>query len=188
MKNKLYLLAALFLSTWGPGCVETALAGNGSGNVSRVMGLGAAGPAVGSVAAPSSSVEIPSGKTVFTITAGDIQAAQSNGNYYPFYKNGVAFQAGASGTYCFNFRLAGNTVSTGVQLISATASFAFNANSITGGVYQQGASGKTGFMVGSTVYAWFFQSGVYTFGANTYGGYQANNSQGFSLAADCYDL
>jgi hypothetical protein len=40
MKNKLFLALALFLSTWGPGCVEFASAATGSGNVSDVVTYG----------------------------------------------------------------------------------------------------------------------------------------------------
>ena len=189
MKSKLLALA-LFISAWGPGCVELAHAGNGSGNVSNVIGLGVAGPATSAPSAASTFMGIPSGKTVFSIHAGDLQAAASNGNYYPFYKDGVAFQAGASGTYCFNFTLSGNTANTGTQLVSATASFAFNASSITGGVYQMGASGKTGMYTSAAANTGFrvVQPGVYTFGANTYGGFQAQNAQAFLMSADCYDL
>lgn len=167
-----------------------AFALNGSGNVSNVIGLGVSGPAVTSVNSPGSSIPLPTGKTVFTIVAGDAQASATNGNYYPFYKNGVAFQAGASGTYCFSVRLIANTANTGTQLVSATASFAYNASSLTGGVYQGGASGKSTYMNSGAgnAQSWIYQPGVYTFGANTYGGFQAQNSQAFAMSADCYDL
>lgn len=183
MKTFITLLLALWLPL-------SAFAATGSGNVSSVLGLGVAGPAVTAVSNPASTIQIPTSKAVFSIVGGDVQAAATNTNYYPFYKNGVAFQAGSSGTFCFNFRMSGGTANTGVQLVSATAAFAYNANSLTGAVYQGGASGKTTMMVSGTVNAlsWMFQPGVYTFGANTYGGYQAENSQGFVVGADCYDL
>lgn len=165
----------------------TALAGNGSGNVSNVVGIGATGTTVN---APTAFFSIPAGAQIFSLYAGDIQANQTATNYYPFYKNGVAYQVTAGKTaYCFNFTLASGSTAAGVsvQLISATASFAFNANSITGGVYQFGASAKAGFVVSPTAQTQAAWPGVYTFGASTYPGFQAGNSQNFVLHADCYE-
>ena len=180
MKTFLTLLLALWLPL-------SAFAATSSGNIANVFGLGYFGPASTAVGGPSAFLQIPSTKTVFSIHAGDAQTAATNGNFYPFYKNGVAFQAGASGTYCFNFTLIGATTNTGVELVSATASFAFNAASLTGGVFQMGASGKTGLFT-TNAQVRTAQPGVYTFGANTFGGFQAENSQTFQVSADCYDL
>lgn len=170
----LSLILALLIPT-------AAFAGNGSGNVSNVLGLGSFG-SVG----PSSFISIPSTATVFTIFAGD-SSTVTTGNFYPFYKDGVAFQAGANGTRCFNLVIIPTTANTSIQLVSATASFAFNAGSLTGGVFQGGATGKylVPTQAAATQTTW---SGIYKFGASTYGGFQAGNTQAFQMHMDCYDL
>jgi len=181
-----HLVKALFIYILA---ASTASAGIIPSQVPNI-GLGVSGPATSAPSAASAFLAIPPGRTVFTIHAGDAAASATNGNFYPFYKDGVAFQAGANGTLCFNITLVAGTANTGAQLVSATASFAFNASSLTGGVYQMGASGKTGFLMAATANTGFrfIQPGVYKFGANTYGGFQAQNSASLAMSMDCYDL
>jgi hypothetical protein len=142
-----------------------------------------------SVTIPLTSLSGSGVNGVFSLYSGNNSAA-TNTNFYPFYKNGVAYQVTAGKTaYCFNLTNApGATPPTWFQLVSATASFAFNAASITSGVYQGGASAQFANISGSTSYIPAGVPGVYTFAASTYPGWQSANNQTFNIHMDCFEL
>lgn len=177
MKNKLYLLLTLFLSTWGPGCVELAHAGNGSGNVSDVVQFGGG-------ANTSSNAQMAISKSALTAnsTSGeyfmlDYGGAPTDGTCSPFRKNGVTFQAGASGTLCVELMYQAGGTNNTVQLFSATATYANNVtcSSQTGPVYQSGGSGNYTYFSSATAGVLAVHPIIYKFGANTWPGAQIQN-------------
>lgn len=184
MKTFLSLILALFLPL-------AALAGNGSGNVSNVVGLIGAQSATTVAPQVIASFGIPAGVSVFSIYAGDWTASVTSGNFYPFYKNGSAYQVSSGKTAtCFNITMLING-SGSIQLMSATASFAFNASSVTGGVYQGGASGRAVITNGSfTGGIPLTIPGTYQFTSLTYPGYQVGSGSMDRpplVHADCYE-
>lgn len=129
------------------------------------------------------SALIGSGR-VFTISAGDWVGSLTAGNFYPFYKDGVAYQV-TSGKTAYCWGLTGKAgAASAIQLVSATASFAYNAGSITGGVYQGGVAGKYP-QVFTTAYGRV--PGTYSFAATTYPGIQAGASNAIMAKMDCVE-
>lgn len=152
------------------------------------IGLGA----IGSTTSPTANVDIGNfaggaGKfSVFSLYAGGVSLTANN--FYPFYKNGVAYQVTAGKVaYCFNHTGNSGTASQYYQLISATASFAANASSITGGVFQCGATITSCNTTPSSAFIYGAIPGTYQFAASTFAGFQAFNSANFQVHLDCYE-
>lgn len=123
---------------------------------------------------------------VFSLYGGDGGALTAT-DFYPFYKNGVAYQVTAGKTaYCFNFT-ANNAAAASFQFVSATASFAFGAASITGGVHMGGAAGKYPLESGASANVVVSIPGTYTFGASTFPGFQIAGNNVLQLHTDCYE-
>ncbi len=160
-----------------------------------IIGTGATG-----LIGPTSNIPLsnPAGGTfstpgayaTFSLHAGSI-VAPTVGNYYPLYKNGTAYHVSSGlnmGAICFD--MVANTYNSGgqpYQLMSATASFAYNAGSVTGGVYQCGSSGTYCEWSGLTVNRPDPVPGIYIFGANTYAGYQAGTTNTYGIHMTCYE-
>jgi len=126
---------------------------------------------------------------IFTIVAGDTSNSLTSTNYYPFYKNGVAYQVTAGKTaVCFDKTAESGVANAQFQLVSATASFAFNAASLTGGVYQASAAGKGGEIVACSASTWCGLPGSYQFAASTYPGIQSLVAQTLSMKMDCQEV
>jgi hypothetical protein len=125
---------------------------------------------------------------IFSLFSGNNSTATA-GNFYPFYKNGVAYQVtGGKTAYCFNITASSGAASSFFQLLSATASFTWNqSTALTGGVYQCGAAATYCAVANSTVAVPAPYPGVYSFGASTYVGMQAGNSQYYQIHMDCYE-
>lgn len=144
----------------------------------------------GKSAIPPSSLSGTGVNGIFSLTAGDGSNNLTAGNFYPFYKNGVAYQVTSGKTaYCFNITLHTSAVANAAQLVSATASFAFNAGSITGGVHQAGAAGKYPMVnQAASTNNGAPQPGTYQFGATTFPGIQSSASATCVVRMDCYEL
>jgi hypothetical protein len=123
---------------------------------------------------------------VFSLFAGN--NSMTGNDYYILYKNGVAYQVGASTkAYCVNSTAATTSASDGYQLFSATASFANGASSITGAVYQCGSPGLNCTPANSTTYVPYPVPGIFVFGSSTYAGMQPASSAGYFIHLDCYE-
>lgn len=187
MKNKILLTLAIFISTWGPGCVEIAHAGNGSGNVSNVAVVGATPTApLGLANIPPSSIGGTGG--YFTISAGP-GVTRSSDHVMPFRKDGVLYQVSSGKTaYCFAITIWSAVASIKYQLMSDTVTFANDAlaGSLTAPVYQGGVSTNYGIIAHVTnssipdPYA-----GTYSFGSLTWPGVQQSTSDMYNLTAVC---
>jgi hypothetical protein len=157
--------------------------------VASVVGIGAAG----STASPSSLLlnQILGSNRVFTITCGGT-GGQTSTNFYPCYKDGTAY-AVTSGkkAYCFDQTCAGATVNLPYQLVSATAAIAENVGSLTGGVYQGGATQKYPLKCSvGTAHVPYPIAGVYVFDASSavvYPGFQAGSTDTYQLKMNCIE-
>lgn len=165
MKN-LIILGLILLS-------PRSFAANGSGNISNVMTLGGVNTVDGLNIGEANS------QGYFTLFVGS--GGTTTNNFYPFYKNGVAYQVTAGKTFqAVKICSLSSAASTLFQLLTATSSFAFNASSVTGGVFQGGASGT-----GAAVYAmisnistnaWLCSSSTYSAAASTFMGVEVNGT------------
>lgn len=186
-----YLLLALVFPI-------SSFAASGSGSVTDAIAVGSSPGATVGHFQPNTFMSMSrltdgSSPQVFSIYAAAVSTLTA-GNVYPFYKNGVIYQV-TSGkkAYCFNFSAVDIVSSNhGIQLLSATATFANNATtgSLTGAVYQGGVAGN---------YVWLASSGgqtgadtplpgTYTFGASTFPGYQwQNGTFNSSVHGLCYE-
>jgi hypothetical protein len=112
--------------------------------------------------------------------------------FYPLLKNGVAYQVGASTkAYCFNFTSGAQNGSNGPwQLVSATAAISANSSSISGGVYQGGASQNWAQTTGNNSNQEVANPGFYTFGSSTYTGIQTGGSGTgpYFVHIDCFEM
>ena len=180
MERYVMLLLSLFLSV-------SSFAAQPSPSPSIALnGMGST-PAVGSSLLPS--MLIGSGVNgIFSLYGGD-GATLTAGNFYPLYKNGVAYQVTTGKTaYCFNITDSVGTAAIAFQLLSATASFTFNqSTALTGGVYQCGAAAKDCAQGGAAISTIYGQPGTYQFAAQTYAGFQAGNSQVYQIHMDCFE-
>lgn len=142
----------------------------GSGNVSNVLGLGGAPSST-----TASNLTIPENNSqgYFTLYMGK---GGTVSDYYILYKNGTAYQV-TSGKTCYVVGIGMNAPGSGnnIQLISATAPFADGASSITGGVYQGGASGNYPVLQGAAG-TWVYYPTTFQFAASTYAGIQAGGT------------
>lgn len=178
---KFLITLALLFST-------AAFAGNGSGNVSNVIGLGGFGatPTVRSYAG------IPAGAVVFSVFAGDLVNIVTANAAYPFYKNGSLWQVASGKTAtCFNI-----TSYQGAalywELLSATATFSPNTAtaSLTSPLYETGSATKYAHFQGGVSNVWAAGPGTYQFPAATPGvwpGMLVNSANAAAIHMDCYE-
>lgn len=115
----------------------SALAVNGSGNVSNVVTLGGGGTDT-SPALQVPVADILNG-TWFTITTGGATGAA---NFSPFHKNGTATAVPSGKSwYCYGPTWTATAANDGFQLSASTSAPAINAASLSGSpVYQNGAA------------------------------------------------
>lgn len=127
--------------------------------------------------------------STFSLYSGDIGATLTATNYYPFYRDGAAYHTGTKKAYCYNRTDISQSINAYYQVISATASFAFNAAAITGGKYQNGAAAKYSTLMPTALYRTW--SGQYVFGdgsTDTYAGIQSGTSLTLVVTLDCYEI
>lgn len=106
---------------------------------------------------------------------------------YPFWKNGALYQVtSGKSAYCVNGTAAASTGSLSYQLVSSTATFA-NAGSLTGGVYQAGASANDVDLVGANANVPGAVPGSYVFAASTWPGIQSGGNLVFFVHLDCFE-
>lgn len=153
---------------------------NISGNISKTLQLGGVGI--------NNPLTIPEGNSegYFTLECG---INPTGGNFYRLYKNGAQYQVTAAKT-CQVVAIsyyAGTVNDQVFQLVSATATFADNASSLTGPVYQYGASGLYGFGAIAT-YTWYTTSQTYSFAASTFPGVQAHNASRCGMFIICKEV
>jgi hypothetical protein len=176
----LYLILALILPL-------TALAGNGSANLSSTKVIGGNTSQPGNITVPNTD------RTYFTLFAG--VATSVNGHFYPFYKNGALYQVPSGKTAaCENIQIIGTASNEALSLMSATATFAQNATSATGAVYQCGTDsvpcmltiGPAGSttLPGATIIP-----GGYDFAATTWPGFQPiTGSADIAVQLQCREI
>jgi hypothetical protein len=116
----------------------------------------------------------------FTLYTND--GTKTGTHYGAFYKNGVAYQVTAGKTFqVTKICIATVAANTTFQLMSATASFAENAASVTGGVYQSGvAAGNSLQSTAANTYVCY--GSTYSFAASTYPGFGAGGTTNYYLA------
>ncbi len=150
---------------------------NGSGNVSNILSIG------GFDAAENLTIPESNGPGYFTLYA----QVGTSGMFSPFFRDGVQYQV-ATGKTCKVTKILATCTTTGesFQLVSATATFAANAASITGGVYQLGAAGLY-IPNTTTALVAIGYSLTYQFTALTFPGFQAN-SGGSSVMLICKEV
>lgn len=102
------------------------------------------------------------------------------GNYAPFYKNGVAYQVSSGKSFqVYQICVESPGTSAAFSLVSATASFAHNASSITGGVYQSGTVSNYNMFTSASAEQVKCWNWMYSFAQNTYPGIQGNTATGY---------
>lgn len=184
MKNFLILLLALTPPIH-------VFAASGSGNLSSIATPQVFGTFTQSGSVPLSLLSGATVGTVYSVFAGDVQNSLSASNFYPLYRDGVAVTAPIGHKiHCFNFTMTSGSVANGLQLVSATASFAFNAASLTGGVYQMGAAGKYNMIQSTGTNQGSPQAGTYTFdgtSAAVFPGIQVAAATTYSFHAECFN-
>ena len=173
-----YLLLSLFISA-------SALAGNGSGNVSSVIGLGAMGATTSAVSTVPLSQIAASSTKIFTLFAGGNFTA---GNYSPLYKNGVAYQSAAI-VHCFNIRSSGETGGILWQIVDDSgAAITFNqSGALTTGLFQGGAAAQYAMRAGVTANIPHLNPGVWQSASGRYLGVQLGFSARYEISMDCYE-
>lgn len=171
MKTIISLFLAILLMT------GNTFAATGSGNVTNVVNLGGINS--------TSNLAIPESNSQNYITLSS-NAAGTAGNFYPLYKNGAAYQVTAGKTFYVTkvCVMALTTANSTLQLLSATASFAYGATSLTGGVFQGGASTpatQLPLYTGTTAGAYQCYDMSYQFAASTYPGWESGGSVTYSI-------
>ena len=78
---------------------------------------------------------------IFHLIGGSI-AALVNGDFYPFFKDGVAYQVTAGkSAFCFDWQASSNAAISTFQLVSDTVAITFaQAGALTAGVFQCGVT------------------------------------------------
>jgi hypothetical protein len=111
----------------------------------------------------------------------------SSGNYSPFYKNGVLYQVTPGKTCtCYRTKFWDDVAGSRAQLVSATSTFAINASSLTGGVFQGGVAGN--YVLNSqAAMAWTYYSDSYDFGSATFPGAQFSVPTGRLILSACVE-
>jgi len=145
--------------------------------------LGGADTYPGNLVIPESNIGSTGG--YFTVMAGS--ASEGAGDFYPFWKNGVAYQVTSGKTaYCTALMFAGGQAFNTMQLVSATATFANGASSLTGGVYYCGAAGNYCLGSGTAANTYNPMGVSQTFAATTWPGIQTQaTGQIYSVLMSC---
>lgn len=153
-----------------------------------ILTIAAPGQNTQALSIPLSSLSGTGVNGVFSLYGGSASTGLTNANFYPFYKNGVQYQVTAGKTaYCFNFKYTGGNANVPLQLVSSTATFAYNAASLTSPVYQGGAT-QISPLQGGAANTTVPMPGVYTFAASTFPGFQNNSaSVSYGVTMECYE-
>ena len=143
------------------------------------------------VASPSFiGIDNPSGSNyaMFSLDTGDLGAAFTAGHFYPFFKNGAAYSVTTGkAAYCFNLAGEAQTASNYFAVMTATASFAYNAAAVSNEANWCGAAGKACRGTGSTAAAWVQHPGIYIFASpNIFPGVEGN-AAAMAIHMDCYE-
>lgn len=164
--KKIIILLLLTLS-------NQSFAANGSGNISNILTTG------GVTTADSLNISEPNSQGYFSVYVGS--GGTTTNHFYPFYKNGVAYQVNAGKTFQISKVCSVSTTSSiSFQLVSDTSSFAHNATSLTSGVYQGGLSGASGSVYPMKTHAtagtWDCVDTIYVDAASTFPGIEINGT------------
>lgn len=164
-----------------------AFAGNGSGNVSSVIGLGPSSGLAPTSYVPLTNLAGSAGTyAVFSVYASSNATA---GNFYPLYKNGTAYQVTAGKTaYCFNFAPSAATGAIRFQIVSDTAAISFDqSTALTSGLFQGGAAARYPLRNSTTANKKEIYPGTFSIGASRYVAVQVSFSDIFEFSMDCYE-
>jgi hypothetical protein len=146
---------------------------------------------VASFPAGNQSLSVAPGDTTYFALYAGLNAV-GNGVTYPFLKNGVLYQVTAGKTaYCESITYRTGAASGGLQLLSATATFASGTatGSLTGPVYQCGGAGVYCLHGALTANAPVTEAMPYAFAASTWPGAQfADNTQMYEVRLVCHEI
>lgn len=131
---------------------------------------------------------------IFHLHGGESSALTAP-NFFALLRDGVAYQVSATSgkvAHCFNIFTWGRTGSQDWQLVSSTAAIATGTTgtaSLTGGVYETGQAAHYGRQTSATADTIARSSGpiMWTFGNNTFAGFQAGNSNAYGIEMDCVE-
>ncbi len=132
------------------------------------------------------------GEKVFMLSTVTTVNAVANGNH-PFTRDGSATiytVPAATSTYCFSGVYAGDTANAYWQLMSATASFTAGATSgsLTGGIFQAGASANYFYRVIGTLDQFYpVPMTGYRFLAGSFPGIQSGGTTGVRVILNCFE-
>jgi hypothetical protein len=178
--GRFLVLISIFLSLGA----RAAVPGN-----APILTIAAPGQNTQSLSIPLSSLSGSGVNGVFSLFGGGSSTTATD--YYPLYKNGVAYFTGATTkAYCFNISyISGNTPSS-MQLVSSTAAITAGSSSLTSGKYQGGISGTYVNTVSTSATTFVPQPGEFVIGDGvnvTYAGYQPGNSYVYYIFMQCYE-
>lgn len=150
------------------------------------IGLGFAGSFGPTTLVSPSQLVTGSSKQIFSLYAG---ANASNGNFYPLYKNGTAYQVPVGKTaYCFNFNPSAATGAIRFQVVSDTVAIAFDqVAALTSGLFQGGATARYVLRNSPTANAKQVSAGVFSIAASRYVAVQVGFSDIFEFTMDCFE-
>jgi hypothetical protein len=168
--------------------VQTALAGPINPPVATtVIGTGGGNDRV-----PTAWITKGDFQNWFTLIAGNLAAAPTSLHVAPFQKqdgSGVYKVPSGSTAHCMNGVItAGSTGGVNVEIVTDTASFAWNAavGTLTAPVYWAGSATLTNITSNVTTYSPTPVPGIFHFSQNLYPGIMMENAQGQTLVFDCY--
>jgi len=171
MRNLISLFLFLVLFS------ANVFAASGSGNVSSVGSFGGFNLSSSQINFPLSGITgsaTVSSQGLFTITCGRFDASLVANNFYPCYRDGVAYQVTTGSS--FHQLQASYVANTGVlipfQTVSASATIAFPSVSLTGGIYESGATTIYTRTTSATASLWASDSAVQTYGSARFVGIQ----------------
>lgn len=159
-----YIVALMFLLT------SSAFAASGSSAISNTVSFG------GVNTVDNLSILEPNTQGYFTIWAGS--NTYTAGNFSYFLKDGTPYQVTAGKTLkVVKICMESATASESCQLVSSTASIAFNTSTaLTGGIFQGGAAGQYVMEADTTAHAFRCFSETYSIPASAFVGYQCGTS------------
>jgi hypothetical protein len=160
-------------------------------------GVPVIGPGASTIAGSSSFISLsnPAGGSgtyaVFSLDVGDMSTAFTAGKFYPFFKSGVAYSVpSGKKTVCFDLTSASVTTLNYFAIFYATASFAYNAASVTGEVNYCGGAAKLCKPTSATAYSYTTHPGVFIFdntgSTGVFPGVEGN-AAAFSIHMNCYE-
>lgn len=167
-----HLLICLILVLFG----TNSFAASGSGNISNVVTLG------GISTTDGLNINEANSQGYFTVYVGGGMTA---GNFSPFYKDGTAYQVTAGKTFqIVKYCIFSDTTVSKAQLLTSTATIAFNTNSaLTGPKYQGGATTQYAFTGAVTTFSPTCFSQTFSAAASTYLGIQAGTTAAYYVQA-----